>query len=263
MSYLGRVSERWIEITDSEGTRRALLRDGLTRVGGGGEVGLAGTGDDQLHFWDEPLRVVFVGAGAPPVSGGATFEERSLSVGDAVQWNGATLRVVDGATEEAVLQEIAPVSPVPVAAVPQPPLAIPEEDPVIARVRAGPARRPGTQRSGGSSNAGRSRSSTGPSTRTCAPTRSRPRRVSSEVGDGRMRERAGRLLRDFLMASTMQGARGAGRRVRQATRGGVAFFLAQGFALLVYSLIVLVAMLLMRVKDFSFDELLDRFLLRN
>ena len=79
-----------------------------------------------------------------------------------------------------------------------------------------------------------------------------------------MRERAGRLLRDFLMAPTMRGARGerAAACVRRPA-GGVAFVLAQGIALAVYTLIVLVAMLLLRVRDVSFDALLDRILLRN
>ena len=76
----------WLQITDAKGSRRENLRPGLTRVGGGdAEVSLDGVGEDQLHLSEN--RVVFVGSGTPPTSAGSVFRERTLAVGDCIEWS--------------------------------------------------------------------------------------------------------------------------------------------------------------------------------
>lgn len=76
--------------------------------------------------------------------------------------------------------------------------------------------------------------------------------------DPRLVERGGRLLRDLLMTPTMRGARGASRQVRAAARGGFAFAVSQFIVLSIYSLMILIALLMVRIKwQFSFDDFLD------
>ncbi len=78
--------------------------------------------------------------------------------------------------------------------------------------------------------------------------------------DARVLQRTGVLLRDLLMAPLGRGARGAGRRARQAVRGGLAFVLAQGLALLVFCLIVAALAVVLRLKGHSLDGWVDRLL---
>ena len=83
--------------------------------------------------------------------------------------------------------------------------------------------------------------------------------VDVDGEDPRLMERSGRLLRDFLMASTMSGAGGARRKARQAGKKGAAIFLSQLFVLIVYTLIILVVMALLHAKwpETFFDPLFD------
>ena len=54
---------------------------------------------------------------------------------------------------------------------------------------------------------------------------------------------------------------GGSRRARGAAKRGAAFFIAQGIALLVYSVVIAVLLVLMRVQyDFSVDGVIDGFL---
>jgi hypothetical protein len=78
------------------------------------------------------------------------------------------------------------------------------------------------------------------------------------LDDPRVIERCGTLLRDFLMSSLQRGVRGAGRNLRTKAKSGSAFLMANFIALLIYSGMVLVMMLLARFKwNTSFDELFD------
>ena len=68
-----------------------------------------------------------------------------------------------------------------------------------------------------------------------------------------------RLARDFLMATLQSGSRVARRKART----GAAVLLAQGLAVLVYTLLALAVVLLLRVRyevslDAWIDGLLDR-----
>jgi hypothetical protein len=74
-------------------------------------------------------------------------------------------------------------------------------------------------------------------------------------------DRCGSLLRDLVMAPLLRGTAGAGRRARGAAKSGVAFVLAQVIAIGVYSLLIAVLLILLRVKwDVSFDGLIDALL---
>jgi len=253
------VTGRWIEITDASGTRREPLRAGLTRVGGGdAEVVLAGAGTDELHVWDDPPRAVFVGAGAQPRCAGAPFAERALAPGERIEWAGAVLVLGAGRVSEASLEEI--VDPARAAAGAGVAGTEGEGERTLARLRAGLLVDLGLTDAAVVKRWQRAVLDGSFDADLCAGAVAAASRAGAD--DPRMRERAGRLLRDFVMAPTTRGARGAGRRVRQAARGGVAFVVAQGLALVVYSVIVLVALLLLRVRDVSLDGFLDRILFR-
>src|SRR5688572_23440708 len=56
------VGEWVLEVDEGGAVRRETLASGLTRVGGQGcEITLARAGADQLHVWDAPPKLVFVG----------------------------------------------------------------------------------------------------------------------------------------------------------------------------------------------------------
>jgi hypothetical protein len=73
----------------------------------------------------------------------------------------------------------------------------------------------------------------------------------------RLLERSGTLLRDFLMAPLLSGARGAARKAREKARGLVAYLVSQAVALLVFTLIVGAILLVLRSQGRSIDAFLD------
>src|SRR5262245_57884048 len=85
----------WVLEVEEGGTvRREPLAPGLTRVGGPGcEVTLARAGADQLHVWDDPPKLVFVGKGERPRVEGQSVDEIALGGGERVEWMGARLRL--------------------------------------------------------------------------------------------------------------------------------------------------------------------------
>lgn len=257
----------WLDITDASGARRESLRKGLTRVGGGdADVELANTGSDQLHIWDMPPRAVFVGSGAAPLLDGRPVDEVSLRPGARILWGGATLTYGgDAAGEDVARLEEIPLPAFVAAAVAERDGAAglgltDSERRVWTRLQAcvlvdlGLTDRAAIKRWQQEVVAGRLEVDR------CAAELVALRQGSAD--DPRVLERAGRLLRDFLMAPLMTGVRGASRRAKRAAQGGLAFVIAQGLALLVFLLIGLVALLLLRIKDVSIDALLDRVLLR-
>ncbi len=102
----------WIEWTGRDGTRRRVeLKRGLTVVGGArADVQVEGVENDQLHVWDQPAKLIFVGFGEAPTVNGAPFEERELKTGDVVHWRG--LRLEFGGLMSAVIEEIPLAEPV-------------------------------------------------------------------------------------------------------------------------------------------------------
>ncbi|NOT30498.1 MAG: hypothetical protein HOP15_08635, partial [Planctomycetes bacterium] len=90
------MNSGWLDIEGPSGSRRAPLNEGLTRVGGAGaDIRLggpeAGPGGDELHVWDRPPRMLFLGGGARPTCAGQPFDERGLRSGERVQWCGHAL----------------------------------------------------------------------------------------------------------------------------------------------------------------------------
>jgi hypothetical protein len=68
----------------------------------------------------------------------------------------------------------------------------------------------------------------------------------TRLDPGRVLDRCGRLQRDLVMSPLLRGTKGAGRAARKATKGFFAMVIAQSLALLVYSLLVAVGLLLLR-----------------
>lgn len=258
------MSPGWLHIEDGSGesgARRVALRPGLTRVGSGdADVALGGVGvddADELHVWDDPPRVVFVGDGLRPTKNGAAFEETPLERGDEIRWGTARIRFEIGGESRARLEEIEPRGTTVASSASAGP-STDHERVAWQRLHAGllvdlgvadraTVRKWQKAVREGSFDAGE-----------CA------REIeagSTGVPDpGRLAGRAGQMLRDFVMVSAQRGVQGTGRRARQAARSGAAFLIAQGTALLVFGLILLAAALLLRLRGTSIDGLLDKLL---
>lgn len=247
------MTEQWLEVLDGSAPARVALRRGLTRVGGpGADRGLAAWSGGELHFWDGPPRVLFVGDGERPRVNGRAFDESPLAEGDAIEWAGARLvfRRSAPVLEEIPFEEVAPAT----RAGASPGAALERLGTwVLAGVLAeqGIGSRKGTKRWQDAVLRGEFDADA------CA--RDLLRDGAPAPDDARVTVRAERLFRDLVMAPVTRGVSGTSRRVRLAAKGGTAMIVAQLLAISVYTLIVLVVFLLIRVKwDVSFDGLFDR-----
>jgi len=253
------VSAGWLDIGGPEGPRRAALRAGLTRVGGGAaEVPLAGVSSDQLHFYSQPARVRFEGRGAPPSVAGLDFIERALRPGDRLEWAGYTL-VFGGEAEASQLASLEELEVPHEIVAPSPTVTAPLEDAatrMARRARAGIACELGLAERGAVQRWQKAVLQGNFEPDACA--RELLAAPPTSEGEERLAERAGSLLRDFLMASYLSGSKGAGRKLRGGMRNLAGFLLAQLVALVVFSAIVLAILLVLRVKGESLDALLDR-----
>ena len=251
----------WLDITDAAGSRRHALAGGLTRIARDGDVRVAAAGGDEIHVWDQPPRAVYVGEGDAPTAGGRAFEELALKPGVSFAWRGMTFAYGGQAaeTDQAPLEELeVPVAarsaPAPVAHAGLPK----EEDRVWRRLKSGMLVELGL-----ADKVTAKRWQDAVVSNAFDPDRCADdilARSGVAPGDSRMLERSGRLLRDLLMAPLLAGSRGAARKARQATKGVVAMVVAQAIAFVIYSTIVLVALLLLRLQDVSLDGFLDRIL---
>jgi hypothetical protein len=238
----------WIEIQAAGGPQRHELRRGLTKLGGpGADVALAGWSGGELHFWDDPPKVVHVGG---PIlrHRGSIALEADLADGERLEWGGATIVY----REAPVLEELAPE-----VAEDAPPT--PLERRTWRRVQAGLLVDLGLA-DGAAARRWQDAVRRGDFDPDAA---SRELVVASpaEAAGARLCERAGTLLRDFLMAPLARGAPGVGRRARGAAKSGLAFALAQVLALAVYSALLAAAMILARARwETSFDGWIDALL---
>ncbi|HED67093.1 MAG TPA: hypothetical protein ENJ09_16240 [Planctomycetes bacterium] len=82
----------------------------------------------------------------------------------------------------------------------------------------------------------------------------------TEVREAALKERAARLLRDFVMANRHRGASGLARRGRRGAKNVVAAAIAQVLALGIYSLLILLALVFWRAREHSVDGWLDAIL---
>jgi hypothetical protein len=240
------VSAYELEIEQAGAVRRVPLVRGLTRIGGPGcEVVLDGAGADQLHLWDDPLKLVFIGKGELPRVDGAAVEERALDGGERLEWRGVRLAL--RRLESPVIQEI----PLPAA-----PPARPDER-AWTRVRAGLLFELGLADRAAARRWQEAvlRGEFDPD----AAARELEHGAAAAPGDARLVERSGRLLRDLLMAPYQRGLRGAGRRVRGAARSGAAFLVAQVVVIGVLVVLLAVVLLVLRLRwGWSVDAFLDR-----
>lgn len=246
------MSGGWLDIRGPAGSRREALLEGLTRIGGAGcEIVLAGAGDDQLHVWNRPPRAVFLGRGPKPVAGGQAFEERALRPGDAFEWAGHAF-VYGG---EAASGDVATLEELPLASAPA------RDGPdsrLTLRLRAGLACDLGLV-DGATAKRWREAVQAGNYDADACARELLARPLGTE-GEQRLLERSGSLLRDFLMAPLLSGAAAARRKLRESSRGLVAFLLTQGLALVIFTLLILAALLVLRGQGKSIDGILDRLL---
>ena len=236
-------------------TSRADLKSGLTRMGGpGSDVVVPGAPEGELHFWSDPPKLVHVSGQTPLEVAGARVQEVELTGNEAVVWGRVTLRYHGAA---AVLEEI----------------SIAEVEPP----RPSSSRGGATEASGGRA---WTRVQAGMAVELGLAEKSAVKRWQEAVlrnefdadacsrellagqtvpaDDPRVVERAGRLLRDFLMSGLQRGVKGAGRKVRAQARSGTAYIVANLIAISVYTAIVLVVMVLARLKwGISFDDAID------
>ena len=262
------MDRSWLEVAVGGTSRRYELKSGLTSVGARGDVALEAQGGDQLHFWDQPPKMVFVGRGAQPRVNGLPRDEAQLSPGDAIEWAGA--RLVYGREggaaqlQELDLAAVAPAAALSVAEQPPPAQAVapapsglhPSEEQTWRRLKAGMlvelglADRAAARRWQDAVLRGEFEPDS------CA----RDVLGTSTLGpaDPRLAERSARLLRDLLMAPMTRGVSGASRRARTAARSGAAFLLAQGIVIALYSALLLLALLILRLRwGWSVDGFLD------
>jgi hypothetical protein len=241
------MARAWLETGQGAAHRRLELVGGHLTLGGPKSAfPIPGAGSDGLHFFDDPPKLVFVGSGERPRVNGAPVEEYELASGDTLEWRGVTF-VFGCQGGPARLEELAaPLTPAGAG------------PPAWRRLKAGllvelgladkrVARRwqEGVLRGEFDAAA-------------CTRELLAAGGNSFPDEDARLEERSTRLLRDLLMAPTQRGLRGAGRRAREAARGGLAFVVTQFFVLAIYSAILFAALFLVRVRwGTSIDTFLD------
>lgn len=240
----------WLTLSIDGESRRVPLRAGLNRIAGA-TPDVAVEVDGELHLWDDPPKVVHVrGPELASGSGAAGQGELGLENGTRFTWSGIEFTY---GCDPPVLEEVPMAEAEPEAVLTGAELAAWRRVQAGLLVELGVADRAGVKRWQDA----------------VKESRFDPDACSREIledsrfdrSDVRFPDRCGALLRDFLMTPLMTGSRGAGRRARGAAKNGVAFLIAQLVAILVYSLLVAVVLVLARAKwDVSFDGWIDRLL---
>lgn len=252
------MGESWLEFEDGAEKWRVPLAGVLTRIGGASpDVTMKGLPDGELHVWSDPPKVVLASGDAPLLVNGGAGKGGLLTNGDRVEWGGVRFRFIleDSAP---LLEEIQIQEPVALAA--QEP--VDDGGAAWARVRAGMMVELGLA-DGGSVKQWQEAVRRGDfAPDACA--RDLYAGTGVESDDFRLLERSGRLLKDFLMSSTMRGQGGVRRRARVAGKKGAAIFISQILLLLVNVLILGVVALVVRARwpEISFDAFFDGILKR-
>mgnify|MGYP007114450863 CR=1 FL=1 len=252
------MGESWLEFDDGAEKRRVPLAGVLTRIGGASaDVSMSGLPEGELHVWSDPPKVVLVSGDAPLLVNGGAGHGGLLADGDRVEWGGVRFRFLREASAP-LLEEIS----IKVAPVSSSPAMLDDGGAAWGRVRAGMMVDLGL--------------ADGPAVKkwqeavirgdfapdACA--RDLSTGTAVEVDDPRVLERSGRLLKDFLMSSTMRGQGAVRRKARVASKKGAAIFISQILLLCVNVLILAVAALLVRARwpEVSFDAFFDAILKR-
>jgi hypothetical protein len=258
------VSEAWIEVVGEGGEReRFPLAKGLTTIGGRkGAIPVEGTGSDQLHLWDDPYKLVFVGSGEVPLVNGAAAEECALHDGDSIEWRGVTLEFAcpQSRSAPAPAPAAARSAPAPVKTAPSAPSAAPAalgpiEELLWRRVQAGIAVELGLADAETAKRWQRSIQRNEYDADSCA--RELLASVAFQPGDPRLFERTAKLERDLVMAP-VKSARTTRRRTRKSPGGWFALLVAQFLLLAISCVIVFVVLFLVRQRwEWSVDKFLD------
>ncbi len=253
MAYSWGMADLWLEFKDGQETRSIPLAGALTKIGGATpDVFMQGLPAGELHLWSDPPKLVTVAGQAALTVNGVACRDALLADGDRVDWGGVGFQF-RRQEQTPVLKEIPAEAPVPAPAPPAPDSG----GASWARVQAGMMVELGLADKAAVRTWQESVMRGDFSPDACARDISRGVELDSE--DPRLMERSGRLLRDFLMASTMSGVDGARRKARQAGKKGAAIFVSQLFLITVYTLIILVVMALLHAKwpETFFDPLFD------
>jgi hypothetical protein len=254
------VPQSWIELVAASGARRRHeLKPGLTVIGGeGGDIPWPASGSDQLHIWDQPPKLIFVGGGPAPLVNGQRCDERDLRAGDAIEWQG--LRLEFGGRPLASIQEI-PLEPrtppATVASAAGASLVSAEaESSSWKRIKAGLLVELGLADVGAARRWQEAIARGEFEADSCA--RDVLNASTVNAGDARVLERCGRLQRDLVMSPLSLGARGGARRLRSSASNWLAMALMQFVVLGVCVFLVLVALFVMRVRwEWSVDGFFD------
>ena len=242
------VADWVLEIDEGGAVRREPLAPGLTRIGGPGcEVILPRAGADQLHLWDAPPKLVFVGKGERPRVGGQAVDEVELAGGERVEWLGVGLRLVSTASAR--------------AAAPAPSGAAPEE-PAWTQVKAGLLFELGLADKNAAKRWQQAIARGQFDADACA--RELVSTSRTAPGDQRLRERCTRLLRELLMGPGQQrGSRPAARAERRESRSLPALIAMQVIVILSQVFLFAVVLVIVRWRwGWSVDGFLDQVLER-
>ena len=244
--------EAWLEVELPAGKRKHALAPGLTRLAAeGGDIQIPGAGQGELHLWDRPPKLLYLGAGGQPRVNGKACDESALSHGDAIEWG--SVRLTFGFDDgQAALEEI-PVAATP-AAVPASALAEADER-LWRRLKAGMLVELGLGDKAAARRWQDSISRGGFEPDSCA--RDLLGGVDVSASDPRLVERSGRLMRDLVMVPVTRGVRGAGRKLRGAARSGLAFAVMQLVVFAITAMLVVVAMFLGHLNGWSIDEFFE------
>jgi hypothetical protein len=237
----------WVlEVEEGGSVRREPLAPGLTRVGGPGcEVTLARAGADQLHVWDDPPKLVFVGKGERPRVEGLAVDEIALGGGERVEWLGAWLRLApsaDGGRQAAAA-----------------PSASSADDPAWTQVKAGMLFELGLADRALAKRWQQAIARGQFDADACA--RELVQSSRAAPGDRRLQERSTRLLRELLMGPGQRPARASAREERTESRSLFGLVLMQ--VIVIVSQVFLFSVVLVVVRwrwGWSIDGLIDKLL---
>jgi len=266
----------WIELVEPGGARKRFdLKRGLTVIGGAkADITAPGLETDQIHVWDQPPKLIYVGFGSPPTLAGHPIEERALRSGDVIEWRG--LRLEFGGLMNALIEEIS-VEPIVGKSQPARPVASTASPTAAAPISTAPLSAPATMgvdevlwrrlKAGMAVELGMADSSVARRWQdailrsefdadACA------RDILSaapNLNDAKLGERATRLQRDLVMAPVAATARGSARKLKGAAQSMAAMLISQFVVLAICLLLVMVALFVVRVRwEWSVDAFFDR-----
>ena len=291
------TARAWLDLAGTAaptGGSRFELKPGLTLLGGPrGDLPVSQSGNDCLHLWSHPPKLVFVGSGQAPRVNGQEVQEISLRHGDQIQWRDllASFGYDDG---EARLEEVpaqtgvasapgrapmtSPISPVSAPRAPAAAVGEAAAPPRSAAATLAPTAMPmGQARADAPGGATWAKLKAGLIAEMNLGDPAAARRWQEAVvrgefdadgaardllasapglpdDDRRLADRSTRLMRDLLMSSVTKNPM---RQVRKAARHGLAFVLVQLMIFLLFTLLVLAGLLLVHVR---FDVSIDGFL---